>query len=112
MEDILEMEEEYINIYVFYEINNNADNLVWHYNDMPDYIGWLGRRSTVPFEKDEFGNWYKREVMYPREEKFYCNIDCKEEAKNYLNKYYNELLEKNTINRFVLSDISKPPENI
>ena len=40
MKDILEMEEEYTNIYVFYEINNNADNLTWYYEDMPDYMGW------------------------------------------------------------------------
>ena len=68
MEDILEMEEEYANIYIFYEINNNADNLIWYYNDIPDYIGWLGRSSSVPFEKDEFGNLFKRETLYPREE--------------------------------------------
>jgi len=49
-------------------------------------------------------------VRYPREKQYYCNIDCKE-AMNYLNKYYNEVLE-NTINRFVLSDISKPSENV
>ena len=110
MEDILELEEEYVDIYVFYEINNNADNLIWYYHDMPDYIGWLGRRSSVPFEKDEFGNLFMRETLYPREEKFYCDIIFKEESINYLKKYFEDLLEKKTINRFIISKTSKPPD--
>ena len=53
MEDILEMEEEIINVYVLYEINDNAENIIWYYNDMPDYIKWAGRGQSVPFETDE-----------------------------------------------------------
>jgi len=110
MEDILEMEEEYVNIYVFYEINNNVDNIIWYYHDMPDYIGWLGRRSSVPFEKDEVGNLLMRETLYPREEIFYFDIIFKEESMNYLNKYFETLLKNKSINRFILSNTSKPPE--
>ena len=112
MEDILEMEEEYTNIYIFYEINNNSDNLTWYYEDIPDYMGWFGRRSTFPLEKDVSGNWSERETLYPRTEKFYCITDYKKESINYLNNYYNELLKKNILNRFVLSEDSKPPEEI
>jgi hypothetical protein len=110
MEYILEMEEEYENIYVLYEINNEADNIIWYYNDMPSHIGWIGRGSTVPFEKDESGNWSKRETLYPREEKFYYDINFKEDSINYLKKYFEDLLEKKTINRFILSKTSKPPD--
>jgi hypothetical protein len=110
MEDILEMEEEYENIYVLYEINNIAENIIWYYDDMPSHIGWIGRGSTVPFEKDESGNCSKRETLYPREEKFYYDINFKEDSINYLNKYFEGLLEKKIINRFVINDTSKPPD--
>lgn len=110
MEDILEMEEDYINIYVLYEINNDAENIIWYYNDMPDYIGWAGRGSTVPFEKDESGNLVMRETLYPREEQFYCDTNFKEDSIKYLNKYFEDLLKNKSINRFILSDTSKPPD--
>ena len=84
MEDILEMEEEYVNIYVLYEINDNAENVIWYYDDMPDYMGWIGRGSTVPFEKDESGNLVMRETLYPREEQFYCDTNFKEDSIKYL----------------------------
>ena len=110
MEDILEMEEENINIYALYEINNDAENIIWYYDDMPTYIKWVERGSTVPFEKDESGNWSKRETLYPREEQFCCKIDFKEESLKFLNKYFENLLETKTINRFILSNTSKPPD--
>ena len=110
MEDILEMEEEYVNIYVLYEINDNAENVIWYYDDMPDYMGWIGRGSTVPFEKNESGNWFKRETLYPREEQFYCEINLKEKVINYLNKYFDDLLKNKSINRFLISNTSKPPD--
>lgn len=104
------MEEENINIYVLYEINNTAENIIWYYNDMPDYISWAGRGSTVPFEKDESGNWSKRETLYPREEQFSSKVDFKEETIKYLNEYFKTLLDKKIINRFMLNDTSKPPD--
>ena len=110
MEDILEMEEETINIYALYEINNDAENIIWYYDDMPSYIEWVGRGSTIPFEKDESGKWSKRETLYPREEQFSSKIDFKEESLKFLNKYFENLLEKKTINRFILSNTSKPPD--
>ena len=110
MEDILEMEEEIINVYVLYEINDNAENIIWYYNDMPDYIKWAGRGQSVPFEKDESGNCFKRESLYPREEQFYCDISLKEKMINYLNIFFEDLLEKKTIHRFILSNTSKPPD--
>lgn len=36
---------------------------------MPNYIGWFGRRSKFPFKNDS-ENWYERETLYPRKEKF------------------------------------------
>ena len=110
MYDFLEMEEENINIYALYEINNNAENISWEYTDMPTYIEWIGKGSTVPFEKDESGKWSKRETLYPREEQFSLKIDFKEESIKYLNLFFSILLDKKIINRFILSDTSKPPD--
>jgi hypothetical protein len=107
MEDIL---EENIYIYALYEINNDAENIIWYYDDMPTYIEWVGRGSTVPFEKDESGNWSKRETLYPREEQFSSKIDSKEESIKYLNTFFSSLLDKKIINRFILNDTSKPPD--
>ena len=95
------MEEENTNIYALYEINNDAENIIWYYDNMPTYIEWIGRDSVIPFEKYESKNWSKREH-------FSCKIDFKEDSINYLNKYFKTLLEKKTINRFILSDTSKP----
>jgi hypothetical protein len=77
---------------------------------MPTYIVWVGRGSTVPFEKDESEKWFKRETLFPREEQFSSNNKFKEETNTYLNKYFKELLDKKIINRFILSDTSKPPD--
>ena len=110
MEDILEMEEENFYIYALYEINNNAENIIWYYDDMPTYIEWVGRGSTVPFEKDESGNLFMKATLYPREEQFYFDITLKEKAMNYLNTFFEDLLEKKTIHRFILSNTSKPPD--
>jgi hypothetical protein len=110
MEKILEMEEDFCNIYALYEINNDSENITWEYTDMPSYIEWVGKGSTVPFEKDESGKWIKRETVYPREEQFSCKIEFKEDLIKYLNKYFKELLDKKIINRFILSDTSKPPD--
>jgi len=110
MEDILEMEEEFCNIYALYEINNNAENIIWYYDDMPTYINWVGRGHTVPFEKDVSGNWSKRETLYPREEQFSSKIDFKEETLKYLNLFFSVLLDKKIINRFILNYTSKPPD--
>ena len=108
MEDILEMEKDYENIYIFYEINNNAENIIWYYDDMPAYLDRLGRGSSVPtFEKDEFGNYFKIKTLYPIEEQFFSKIDFKEESLKYLNKYFEVLLEKKIINRFLINDTSK-----
>jgi hypothetical protein len=110
MEDILEMEGENMDIYALYEINNDAENIIWYYDGMPSYIEWVGRGSTVPFEKEESKKWSKRETLYPIEEQFSCKIDFKEESMIYLNKYFQILLKKKTINRFILSNTSKPPD--
>ena len=111
MENFLEMEKDYENIYVFYEINKNSDNIIWYYDDMPVYLSRLGKGSSVPpFEKDEFGNCYKIETLYPIEEQFSGKIDFKEESLKYLNKYFEDLLGKNIINRFVVNDTSKHPD--
>ena len=111
MENILEMEKEYENIYIFYEINNNAENIIWYYDDMPAYLDRLGRGLSVPpFEKDEFGNCFKIKTLYPIEEQFSSKIDFKEESLKYLNKYFEDLLEKKIINRFVINDTSKHPD--
>ena len=111
MENFLEMEKDYENIYVFYEINKKSDNIIWYYDDMPSCIEWIGRGSSVPpFEKDEFGNCFKIETLYPIEEQFSGKIDFKEESLKYLNKYFEDLLGKNIINRFVVNDTSKHPD--
>ena len=110
MDKFLEMEEKNCNIYALYEINNDAENIIWEYTDMPTYIEWVGKGSTVPFEKDESGKWSKRETMYPREEQFFSKVEFKEETIKYLNEYFKKLFDKKIINRFILNDTSKPPD--
>lgn len=112
MGHILEIEEEYADIYIFYELNNDSNNVIWYYDDMPDYLGWIGRFSTFPVEKDELGKIFIRETLYPRKEKFYCDANFKEESINYLNNYFNELLHNKTIIRFILNDTPKLPVNL
>ena len=104
------MEEENCNNYALYEINNDAENINWAYTDMPTYIEWVGKGSTVPFEKDNTGKWSKRETMYPREEQFSSKVDFKEETLKYLNLFFSILLDKKIINRFILGNTSKPPD--
>ena len=98
------------NIFVLYEINKDSNENRWEYSDMPGYIEWVGKGSTIPFEKDVSSKWIKRETQYPREEQFFSKIEFYEETKEYLNIFFNNLLDKKIINRFILNNTSKPPD--
>jgi hypothetical protein len=93
-------------IYVLYELNNEkeGEERYWSYKDMPPTAEWIGTGSTVPYEKDESGKWYKRETIYPREEQFQCDYKHKEELIHYLNLVFSDLLlHKHKINRFIVT---------
>jgi hypothetical protein len=98
--------DDVFNTFVIYELNNEkeGEERYWYYHNMPSTCEWIGRGSTVPYEKDDSGKWSKRETMYPREEQFQCTLEHKHELINYLNLLFEDLLvNKQTITRFMIT---------
>jgi hypothetical protein len=100
------MDDALFNIFVLYELNNEkeGEERYWTYKEMPPTAEWIGKGSTVPYEKDDSGKWSKRETSYPREEQFQCAHKYKEELIHYLNLFFSDLLlKKHSINRFIVT---------
>ncbi len=100
------MDTPFFKTFVIYELNDEkkGEDRYWTYHDMPPTAEWVGRGSTVPFEKDDSGKWSKRESKYPREEQFQCTLKYKDELIHYLNVLFTDLLlNKQTITRFVVT---------
>lgn len=76
-------------LFVFYTLNKSS---YWRYDGLPNGWRWTGCGSTSAVNAPK--------KIYESQEQFNGPEETKQEVKNYLTEYFNELYENDIIKRF------------